>query len=357
MNKKMERVVLENLTPIHIGQGNTLTKQEYVFDKEKMQISIINPDKLIEKIENKGYTEKYMNLVKSLATPQKTLQNLGINIAEVCYKPLKLQSLVYKKINGKSVQNLNDIACFISDMDSNLYIPGSSIKGFLVTAIAYKYMLEHPAIFKGIPTYEDIEKEVFMPQGRKGRDLRSFIQVSDSEPVSRDNVFITSKEDLTPCKNIKINSLPIYREYIVPLTKFKFTMTNEYDQLSQIGIKSFDDILVAVQKFTNKFIEIQNEFKEMAEREKGYKFKYSAETELPNFMIGGGNGYFTKSLLHAIINDRKKLKDEVIKQLDASVKIHEHRLHDKIMSPRTIKLAKYNNSYYCVGMCKLSIEI
>lgn len=161
---------------------------------------------------------------------------------------------------------------------------------------------------------------------------------------------IIAKEDFSVnIKYEKIKKLPIYREYLVGESIFDFEMLVNYDKLKRLGINSIEDVLEMLQNYTNACIEIEEKLVERARYNNIEVFRTINKNQ-PNIILGGGSGYYSKTLLIAFFSDDNELKKLVKRTLN---KKHEHMQKDTISSPRTLKLAKYNSNYYVVGMGRI----
>ncbi|MCI9246687.1 MAG: type III-A CRISPR-associated RAMP protein Csm5 [Clostridia bacterium] len=273
---------------------------------------------------------------------------------------------------------LNNINMFIKDIDNEPYIPASSIKGVITNAIAFNYIKQHQDKFtkirndikhlieakgtlKGI--WNKIQLEIFKEDKEdteNKNDFRRYISVSDSIATKKTKTMILAKEDFST--NIKkrdfnaqdkygdIKKLPIYREYLVGENTFEFELVLNYDKLKKLEINSIEDILEMLQNYTKACIEIEEKLVERA-RKNGIEIFRTSNKNQPNIILGGGSGYYSKTLLTAIFPDNNELKELVKRTLNIK---HEHIKKDTISSPRTLKLAKYNSNYYVVGMGKIS---
>src|SRR5699024_5781838 len=113
---------------------------------------------------------------------------------------------------------LNDLHTFVRDGQNTVYVPGSSLKGALRTMI-----------LKNIN--EDNHKN----------SLFNKIKVSDSLPISNDNLAIYQKIDI----NKESKPMPLYRECIEVGTKIYFTLTIEDDAIRIEEIeKSIQDFYI-----------------------------------------------------------------------------------------------------------------
>lgn len=363
---KKEKLRLEILTPTYIGgaEDKNLSNKDYYLENDT--INIIDTAKLMRYlIEN----NKYQEFVKYIKSSKKINEVLDIivgkeNKESVVKEKIKIESIVYEKEQMK----LNNIDMFIKNSDNEPYIPASSIKGAITNAIAFNYIKKNQEKFEN--DMEQIRMNIENPRELKKRwnviqssifkevkgdtgksiDLRTYISVSDSIITKEAKTMIIAKEDFSVnIKYEKVKKLPIYREYLVGENIFDFELVINYDKLKKLGINAIEDILEMLESYTNACIETEEKLVERARNNNIEVFRTNNENQ-PNVILGGGSGYYSKTLLTALFSDNNELKKLVKRTLN---KKHGHMQKDTISSPRTLKLAKYNSNYYVVGMGRI----
>jgi len=126
---------IETLSPVHIGSGNTITPLDigehdsfiYVFDIDKVSeaIPINNLDKIIELIS--GFTRE-----------NKNINNFG-DIIKDEIRPEDWDRISLYKAKKKDIGSIHGIDEEIK-YGNQVYIPGSTIKGAIRTAIIYSFL-------------------------------------------------------------------------------------------------------------------------------------------------------------------------------------------------------------------------
>ena len=130
-NYKVYKMSLTTLSPIFIGSGEELNKSMYVYNNR--EIMIIDERKLIkELLLRKGLYESFLNECYS--------GNLNLtNFLEKHLNGYKDMDIYKYKIMSysdvKTNLKFNNINTFIKSSNGKPYIPGSSIKGAIRTAI------------------------------------------------------------------------------------------------------------------------------------------------------------------------------------------------------------------------------
>lgn len=286
--------------------------------------------------------------------------------------------------NNKVEKGLNDLVKTICDIKGNPYLPGSSIKGALRTAIVYCIVKKKPQLFNeyasrlmrinwsGISGRDfrqvekninniskEIEIDVFhklrLPDkkgnvSRESNMTNSIMQglaVSDARCIGKKDSIILQKIDAFTKKNQNeeaINTLPIYRECIDRKTEFELSITMNPTILEKCGIKSIDEILAMSAEFIDDTINYQKS------KFQGYE-KELEEAKSCDLILGGGTGFLNKTIVHALLEE--KAANEFIKHyLDKKFYKAKH-INDNITSPRTLKVTKIANHISLMGLCKI----
>ncbi len=354
---KREKIKIKILTPVHIGwsEAKNLSAKEFFVEDNK--VKIIGTNKFIKYIiENNLFDEYVSKLSKNkLITTLKEL-----NIYEKRNDFVKDVISLNRNLSMQEIKNMSNIVTFIKDQDNKIYIPGSSIKGLIVKAIEYNYILKNNSyiwekinnITKGINHELSKEIERMFISKNKDEDIRKSICVEDTNYLENSNLIIASREDfVVSTKQNDLSKFKEYKEYVKPGTEFECYLKINYDMLKKLGINSFEDIIKSLKKYTQNCLEMDEYIRN--EAIKKINLDDTKELEKANMILGSGTGYYSKSIVGSIYTERKELKNFVRNQLDNKFKIHKHRREDILTSPRTLKLSYYNNKYLRVGLCEM----
>lgn len=392
-NYKVYKMSLTALSPVFIGSGEELNKSMYVYNNK--EIMIIDERKLIkELLSKKGLYENFLNECSSgdLNLTDFLKKNLyGYEDIDI-YK-YKINSYSDIKTGGK----LNNINAFIKSSNGKPYIPGSSIKGAIRTAIIANEIYHNKEIY--IKFFENknysrnfnnkfsktpidnlkklennILKNIFYKYNNifnknykvevSPNILFKFLYVSDSNEISLDNLFIGKQHDFST-KGNKLNELPIFMEFIKPETEFNFTISIDKSVIDYFDIKNiFQNLKNYALQYTYSIEEINILF---SKNNQDIKYQKLDNDEF-NFIIGGHNGYLTKNILYSIccelekenntvvgIANKEKIINIIRYHLNTKFKKHKH-FEDIIISPRTLKLTKYIETLFNIGICNIKIE-
>lgn len=197
---------LDILTPIHIGSGDILASSEYIIDTAKLRKkNNITEETVVRKINTidlynsfKTKTEKNLfvnslkNLKFSLNNPEFNSKTQNPNFEDkFSKKNLKKYSEEIFKTNWDTEPDAKkDIECAIRT-NNKLYIPGSSIKGAIKSALFYN-LIETEEIPQII---NDVSKEKFNQPIDKvfsaidydnpaQESIMRFLQISDSKFIN-----------------------------------------------------------------------------------------------------------------------------------------------------------------------------
>ncbi|MGD1823539.1 MAG: type III-A CRISPR-associated RAMP protein Csm5 [Pleomorphochaeta sp.] len=198
-------VKINILTPVIINSGDAYEYGELFFDKESNKLYKINLLNLIKTMDSKD-REKYINAVSegietrakhfdntAKALILKTLKDNPTEIPNIIARPLSYLSSGEDLLKNKPFQSIEK--SIVKKINDKPYIPGSSIKGALRTAliqsiVSNKDIKENDYIenFRGRDKYiKTKDFESFVMNVRKGdvkNDPFKFIKVSDFEFLS-----------------------------------------------------------------------------------------------------------------------------------------------------------------------------
>ncbi len=226
---------------VHIGNGQSYGKKDYFKGKDG-RICVLDPGKFIEQLRKEcpEQIDSYCDfLLKSDDKLNEWLKGQRV-------RPTK-EAIAYK-ISGSSLGKQCQVEEFIKNpYDGNPYVPGSSFKGALRTALfaeiierdrdAYEatYLSSHNG--KNNSDWRtsenadsDLEEKVFKrehPDSNQPEvinDIMRFVSVSDSEPLSTECLVLAQKydrfspDDEKVRKGKKENRINTYRECLKPET-------------------------------------------------------------------------------------------------------------------------------------------
>lgn len=364
------------ISPIHIGNGELLKQYEYIFTKDRNQQRIYFLDKakwmtflvrhdLIDDYAQSVFSGR-MNLYGWLQSQR--IGSLSAIIREVC----NASADVY--LVRERQQRVNDISRQVKTPDGVPYIPGSTLKGAIRSAILFHDIRQHPEAY--LPFWNRIKAAMEAGNRRQMRDLAQNIErqaftrlkqqknrpddalqsvmkglaVSDAMLVGheRDTV-ILQKYDVSSIRRegLKGHPLALFRECIPAGRKFRFSMTLDKDIARLIGITSLDDVWQWVRDYLAFGLA----------QEKGvfgheYKGEFE-ESKLADIRLGGGTGFLSKTVYYALAPNgegRTVLANFFDDVLFTLRNCHHHKTKDDRLTPRTLKLAWADNDRWILGL-------
>ncbi|MGC9168812.1 MAG: type III-A CRISPR-associated RAMP protein Csm5 [Desulfurella sp.] len=262
MKSKTFNIKLKVLTPIHIGDGNSYDPTDYTIDKNELHV--IDHDRFIQKINsNKTLYDDFLERIKNFTPESIGLINFIREQSKGLYKySLKLDEKALEYV-AKSLNEISKapIDKFIRNpFNDTIYIPGSSIKGALRSAII-------EVIFrKLLPNKEDksndserrnklleslIERNSDLNKHNdKGKLLETLLTTTFKLNDAKNDIlkhvlvsdFLPSEASLQICfpinkSSTKENNIPALLECAMPGSTFEGTITFKnqfFDELDKI---------------------------------------------------------------------------------------------------------------------------
>lgn len=189
MNNKNDRkykiydLNFKTLSPVHIGDGNKMfSNSDYVYDDKK--IYYIDKEKLNNELyknlvleEADKLIEEHIKLIKNLNGKNHTLKKF---IGE---KELDFKDYILEEVNCDE-EISEEINCFIKT-NNRCYIPGSSLKGSIRTAILYKVIKDNEEYKKALKYFLDENSNINLKEdkSRKKDKLKAAIRSYDERQL------------------------------------------------------------------------------------------------------------------------------------------------------------------------------
>lgn len=347
--------------PVFIGDGNEIQKKEYVF-LNKNTIGVVDGAKiyaLAKKMHLQREFEKFM------------IEDTREDLKHWCLR--NHVSVIDLKSCMKYVENVGDrseekgklqIMTCITDPYGNPYVPGSSIKGMLRTILLSRDIIRNKEKYESdirqmrkdleiqrpsrrilSSNITKIEKKAFctsryVNDEEAEIDVMSGIIISDSEPLSRDDVILCQKWEQHTDGTYK--TLNLLRECLKPETVIKCTLTID-ETLCNIKI---EDILEAIQLFYDRYYEVFQK-----------KFPRTDRGKTNTVFLGGGSGFVSKTTIYSLFSPKEGV--EIVKNIFDKTgvpKIHQHYKDTRMgVSPHILKCTRYQGKEYMMGQCELNI--
>lgn len=384
---EFNKMYLDIITPVNIASNEKLNTTDYIYDSKNQVAYFLNPLLWHKFIYTKKLFPAYMDFIndktKSRKILYKWLIEQGYNIEDI-KEVVKYKLIAHENIDKISKDSLNDIILQTKLIDGRAYIPGSTLKGLIRTAILYDLLQKNPHLkqrlwqsleraINGNKSYDEIKrvennlnrlltaeiegtgKREYTKYDKKSIKIEYYnfmqgIKLSDAmAKTEHNNLVLLKKIDLAVKDSyIKENSLSVYRECIEPKTRFYFDMQIEKRFTQKLNINSAEDILIMIQNF----FDASNELLSSAFG-KDYGFLFN-DANLGNTYIGGGTGFLTKTLVAYLAPTKMKAKEFISRYLNMKFKQRVNRgIRDTKIAPRTLKAIKYNGKLTLLGIAKI----
>jgi|GEM_PF-285793 len=384
---KRYKLTLTTIAPVHIGSGKTYNSKEYIY--ENGQFYFPDMGKLYSYVDSKGKSDSFEKFLMNSGNHNNNekprlidyLKQQAINernFGGYYISGTGFESSTYnqrKRTSYKDVienMNLNAIPSFIRDGLNYPYIPGSSLKGAIRTILLNTHYEKNNFVSSyqknGKPEVK--ENKNIIPWGAKKNkdfdDIFNMIRVSDSKPLSNDDLIIAQKWDFSSI-SFSAKPLPLQRECIKPNTKIEFIITVEGDKANDL-IKSVSDNAYEFYKELTYFF--------LAELDNNGDHKFNSDyiqrtyrdQNYAPLYLGGGSGVWTKTVFKQAEKYVKNKYGWSKIVIDKSGKKKELN-RTKMVGKGTLKLTKTkeealdnkvlidnNENFYEMGKCIFKIE-
>jgi len=391
-NLKHYNCTMTVLGPVHIGSGENYRRNEYIYSNRNNSISVLDIGKAYQWFIEQDKAAEFESYFADFSPRSLPLGEWlsARRITETEYS----QWIKYRMTAGDSVvvfergkQKYSDILAFVKDPYSLPYVPGSSIKGMLRTALAmYELSKKKNNLLKLVSAQvdefdqmTDKEQEDFIRKNKRKfltkeavrietelfntldfNDKRkedgvncnlSRLIVGDSKPLSHDALTVCKKYDVRT--DGSRNELPIFKECLKPGTKIEFDLTID-ESVNSKGKSipySIEDIKEALRLMNSleakRFI-------------RHFEPRYSFD---PNETVGwlGSCGFASKTIIQSFFEDSQEdsalnLTDAVFYiTLDNLYTTHKHDLDagKYNVAPHMRKQTVSDNSRYDFGKVKI----
>lgn len=366
---KKYQIILHTESPVFIGSGKCMNKKEYIFDKGTVYV----PDfeKMFSFMQRNNLLEKYQDyLLNDKRDFAGWLRNNQIKLKDC------MPWIDYMLSGGDAVfeeKGKKEVHTFMKDSYGCPYIPGSSLKGAIRTALLSQNILSNKQRYgkiaqdvmgaqlnnrKSMLQREcgSLERNAFYKIQRvdeKGREIRnnavndimSGIRVSDSKPLDSSCLILCQKVDENTRGEER--KMPLLRECLKPGTTVTFELTID----SSLTSLTPEDIMEAIDTFAKN----NKQCFESA-------FKTKIGLQSGSILLGGGAGYQTKTVSYALLGNNPRSVKRISQIIDATLAKkmrdqHKHYMDARLgVSPHTIKCTYYRQKKYLMGVCTIAIE-
>lgn len=346
-------LILTVWAPLFIGSGSSYTKKEYLYNSRNGKVSFLDEQKFFSFLVERDLVEKYSQFMLGPDTNLWAFLTKECGIADAELRPLTRYT-VHVGDAMDAEHSLKEIHAFQRDPYGRAYIPGSSVKGALRTAWLLDAVLDDTTLGhtlapgkKATFPEEAYVNLLHLNPKRPSDAVNSIfrgIQVSDSGPIPDDRMMLASKTDASTEGGT--HSINLCRECVSPNTRIRFRLT--LDQSVLKGRITQETLQKAIQRSNTYY-------------QQTYARKFTPPAgsvslpQQPYLILGGGSGFFAKSLAYPYLGEREGLR-WTVDQMTQMFRKHKHALDvQKGVSPHTMKYARFNGRFYPYGYCGVSI--
>lgn len=357
------------LSPMHIGSGEKIGKKEYIYMPGKHQVIVPDLIKMYTDIQKKGLGREYEKYM--MYTTQKGpslsqwLKQQGFNSGDfVKWKQYEMdagEAFVTQTAKPK------EIDAFIKDAYGQPYVPGSSIKGMIRTALIAWKLYNQPERYATVQ--QEIWKRSVVQENRKNclaretkqleqavlytlsrdekksgnavNDCLSGMHVGDSDPIGIEKLTLGQKIDYTLDGTEK--PLLLLRECLMPGTEIRCELSID----TTLCPYTVEDIMEALNYLQSvAYTSFYSRFK-----------RGSSEKDI--IWLGGGCGFLSKTIIYPMFGERGvKVTDNIFRNtLGRQYEQHKHAKDLRLkLAPHVCKCTRFRGRLYDMGMGRISFR-
>lgn len=352
--------------PCFIGSGSKVGKKEYNFNSRQRVISFYDTDKLMDCIIKNNLIDQF---TEYMLGEDRTLYDFFKKSggAQLFTSALRYEVSCGDAILGTGKQPA-EIQLFSRNSKGEVYIPGSSVKGMLRTAITACCLLQDkPNTPKpSLPddqlnkweqkrmlqktsseSMKKLDTELFHLLGKNSQRAEDAvnsifrgISIADSAPISNKNLILCRKLDQTPIGDQK--EINLVRECLRPETRITFPLTIDTRLAGDI---TAEFIMKAIECFDQWYM--KNVFSH---------YRQIQSARLRNHLfLGGGSGYQSKTVTGEWLGDDALHYIATWMRLQFKDKNPNDERNYGI-SPHMLKCTTYQGRTYLFGLCEVDIS-
>lgn len=218
MNATSYTVTLEVLTPVHVGSGDTVNALGYLRDGDALHV--VDPDRWTAWLGQQGRAEQFVGWMERVLQITNRQQQRQVSLTRFVREELKRTDIARIAENTARYtlrmeecgepDALRGFKTHIRDARGRAYLPGSSLKGAIRTALIENLLQEDNRLEQALiqplgrvpatgdrralrrdlrRVWQGMEQELLRGgQNKANFDLLRFVLVSDSEPLSPEQV-------------------------------------------------------------------------------------------------------------------------------------------------------------------------
>lgn len=350
---QVETFRLQLLAPVHIGDGRKVTGYEYLYDPRTRMIGVLDMEKFLNYIVERRLSDSFERYMSAPGG-----RKLSEWLRENAVSAADHARFVRYTLSTESGFRPNDLHFFVKDAEGCPYVPGSSIKGALRTALAHTWIsagrVNAPDRFvsQNYPknAARDLEVALFNRLSRNEEkpkdmvnDVLSGIRVSDSPPLPLDALIVSQKLDRDLYRTQR--RMPILRESLKPGTEIPVRIVFDQSILRGFGL-DVGAVLNALEAYSDS---VRKSFDDRFPALPGDAPRGGRGALL---LLGGGSGFAGKTIVQSVFGNRALNVTAAI--LQRNFERHNHSRDVSLgVSPRLMPMSAWRGGYCRMGLCRL----
>ena len=349
------RVKLRLLSPTHIGSGEKMGKKEMIYDKVRNRLLIPSMPDMIDFFAVRcppKTLERYEYFLQ-----QNTPEDLGSFLTRNYIRTDPLPDWIQRSVCvGADIRRVNDLSLSVCNPEGRAYIPGSSVKGAMRTALIAARMTESERValareFRENSRYEmaadSILRKLRADERRPAEpvnDILKGLSVSDSAPFAREDMVICQRLDLG-IGEYEPKGLSTYSECIAPDSETDFYISIDHNILPSAFLKELEQAL----QFWDDLC--YNSYDALFENGGSDLADTSCWEGIP-LRLGADTGFQTHSLVYRAFDGREAV-DTANRILQNNFKYTYKPKPNVQAAPYRQKVTMYDGKLYTMGRCEM----
>ena len=345
-NRQIFDLTLTVRSPLCIGSGSRLQKNEYLYDPRTRVVSVLDPNAFVALLDRKNLIDAYEQFILQGGALFRFLR-------EDCrLTSREIDSVVRYTLSAADALGentpLREIQTFQRDVRGRAYLPGAGVKGALRTAyLTYRILQEERRTGEPFRESDYLNLLTFdkkRPQNMVN-DLFRGVSVTDSDPLPDSAMILAGKVDILP--DGSVNRIKVCRESLCPGTTVHLTLT--LDQTLLEGKITRETLQESITAFAD----------------------YYRKTYLPHFrlppsalgesyqnclLLGAGTGFWAKTVAYPYYGEKQALRQTSAFLQKKFPRGGHARDEAKGIAPHTLKYTQYNGRLTPFGVCGVEIQ-
>ncbi len=389
--KTTYKLQLKVISPLFIGSGDVYNRTDYIRNPKEKKVYLLNKRKWIQFLDRFKLYDNFMKQIienSSNLDIYEWLKKLEIKKDKLFDEISLMADNIFDISHLEQFKN-HEIHSFIKNANNEPYIPGSSIKGAIVTAVLSSILKNeqqnqkkfgnwkddikkiknneeaikiNDEIMKNLLNYEINDEIIQNLLEYKIKDVNnqaiirgmSGLSISDSEPIKKEYLKLYKKKDIIikdgKIRTKKENGQPVYREYIDVGAVTTFTITIDRNKLKKdIGINDLNSLLKV----------LSSRIKLLYDKDGTIRAWEESSAYLPEnvfdsgiIQIGGGAGFHSKTIISSLSSNNKDANQITKNILNINFSKNRHT-QDNPISPRALKVVRVKDKDLFIGFCQI----